>query len=157
MEPGWAGDRRDKILKHSLLIYEPRPLLPTPSVPPLFPLLQFPTWHGFEAHGMHSESGPAWLHCVASLYLAGQLNFCFGIFLFVFIVFARSRSATYKSKQAAVVWRNTHSLAKECISELVYCYGFGYVGTHFATPGVRVWFCMRARVYTDRSMWRNIH
>lgn len=107
--------------------------------------------------GCIQKAGPAWLHCFASLYLAGQLNFCFGIFLFVFILFARSRSATYKSKQAAVVWRNTHSLAKECISELVYCYGFGYVGTHFATPGVRVWFCMRACVYTDRSMWRNIH
>lgn len=87
MEPGWAGDSRDKILKHSLVICEPRPF---PSHTLFFPFVflhcDFPVWHGFGVHGSRF-GGPDLLgpHFFPSLYLAGQLNCVFFLFFFTFL------------------------------------------------------------------------
>jgi len=70
---------------------------------PLFPLLQFPTWHRFEVHGMHTEWEP--LGCVAGfLFFHNFADFC---------------STTYESKQAAVVWKTPTRLQRN--ADLNFC------------------------------------
>ena len=87
MEPGWAGDSRDKILKHSLVICEPRPF---PSHTLFFPFVflrcDFPVWHGFGVHGSRfggpACSGPHFYFFFASLYLCRPAKL--SVFLILF-------------------------------------------------------------------------
>lgn len=113
---------------------------------PLFPPLQFPTWHRFEVHRSHSDMDL--LGCAAtfigSLYIAGQWN-CL-LFLRFHILVAQNASESrppWSKKKKKVHWITE----RKCTFEIVYCYGFGEVGTRQILVCERDSECGRACVH----------